>query len=786
MLDEARDPKTPAAHNSGYYPGGIYRYTKRFETPPDWNGQGVLLEFEGVYQRSQVFLNGVEIGGRPSGYAEFRVPLAPLKPTGENLLEVVVDNSKEPNSRWYTGSGIYRPVSVLVGPQVHIAATSPTVTTSSLEDGRAVIQIETTVINDTEQDAKVALTATVSGPDGTVAEASDSVIVPAGGATTATQTVEITDPHAWSVDSPSLYNLEVEVKAGERVDSASTRFGIRTLSVSSEDGLLINGEPTKLRGACIHHDNGVIGARALKSAEHRRVRLLKEAGFNAIRSAHNPVSRAMLDACDELGMLVMDELTDVWTRPKTYWDYSVEFAHWWQRDLESMIDKDRNHPCVIMYSIGNEIGETAVPFGIALNREIANKTRDLDPTRPVTNGINGLLNLAASPDEDKAQRKAEKARASGATEAKGGMILILNLVMGAMSKFMSWILPKPIIDKKTRDAFADLDVAGYNHMGPRIRSDHALHPDRVIVGSEETPKLTISVWHDIKDAPHALGDFVWTGWDYLGEGAIAASRYDDRPRAFLPYPALLAGEPILDITGARQTQSYANEIAWGLRTAPWIAVRPLNHAGKKMVVSNWRTTDSIRSWTWDGLEGTDATVEVYGYEGEVELFLNGQPLGRKAVTPQSEHLATFTVPYAPGTLEAVLYSPTGDEVGRDSLSSANPGLRLTLTPESGTIVADGQDCDFVSVELTDGEGVLRPLADRPVTIEVEGPALLEGFGSAEPITEEVFTSTTHSTYYGRAFAVIRSTKEVGQIRVTATADGCPPASTVIMAKPTSL
>lgn len=266
----------------------------------------------------------------------------------------------------------------------------------------------------------------------------------------------------------------------------------------------------------------------------RRVRLLKEAGFNAIRSAHNPISKALLDACDEIGMMMMDELTDVWTQPRTYWDYSLEFADWWERDLEAMVEKDRNHPCVIMYSIGNEIGETAVPFGIELSAKMAQRTRALDPTRPVINGINALLNLATSSNEEKVQRKAASARKSGAKEADGGIILVLNLVMGAMSKFMSWILTKPIIDKKTKDAFSDLDVAGYNHMGPRIRSDHDLRPQRVIVGSEETSTLTVPVWHEIKDAPHALGDFVWTGWDYLGEGAIAAAPHARSARSARP------------------------------------------------------------------------------------------------------------------------------------------------------------------------------------------------------------------------------------------------------------
>mgnify|MGYP000246332124 FL=1 len=775
MMFETRDPDCAAAHNTGYFPGGVYRYSKRFTAPQEWRDCVVECEFEGVYHRSHVLLNGVEVGGCPSGYTEFRVPLTGLRFGETNTIEVIVDNSQQPNSRWYTGSGIYRPVHVLVGPAVHIAPGYPQVTTRTVATGTATLDIRTDVVNAGDTDRDVWLAITVDDPSGQpVQQARRTVQVATGARLPVTQTVEIPDPALWSLRSPTLYTVRVTTAAGGRTDEAHARFGIRTVEVTAASGLLINGESTKLRGAAVHHDHGVIGAHCLPAAEHRRVRLLKEAGFNAIRSAHNPASRAMLDACDELGMLVMDELTDVWTRPKTTWDASLEFTDQWRTDLAAMIAKDINHPSVIMYSIGNEIGETATTDGIRLGAQLAATTREFDPSRPVTNCINGLLNLVASKDEAKAQSKAAKARAAGTTAANKNLILLLNLAMGAMSKIMKVVLTKPVVDRKTRDAFADVDIAGYNYMAARFRQDHLLHPDRIAVGSENPPTQTVEIWHDIADQPHVIGDFVWTGWDYLGEGAIAAARYNDRPRLFQPYPALAAGTPNFDITGHRHTQTYLNEIAWGSSYGPHLAVRPVDHARDRPVDSSWRSTDSIRSWSWAGLEGEPATVEVYGANGVAELSLNGVPVGRGQISAKSGHLVSFTVPYAPGELTAVLRGTDGTEIGRDTLRSAGPDLCLTVRAESGSLRADGHDLAFVHVEITDAEGIVRPLDDRPVSLEIDGAAALLGFGSAEPITEEGFCSPVHRTYQGRALAVLRAGHVPGQVRLTASARGCAP------------
>ncbi len=783
MMFEDRDPGCAAAHNTGYFPGGVYRYAKRFTAPAVWRDCVVECEFEGVYHRSQVLLNGVDVGGCPSGYTGFRVPLTGLRFGDTNTIEVLVDNSQQPNSRWYTGSGIYRPVHLLVGPAVHIAPGYPQVTTRTADPRAATLDVRIDVVNAGDTDRDVWLSITVDDPAGQpVHQARLTTPVAAGSTLPLTQTVELTDPALWAPESPTLYTMRVTAAAGGCTDEAHTRFGVRTVEVGAASGLLINGKVVRLRGAAIHHDHGVIGAHCLPAAEHRRVRLLKEAGFNAIRSAHNPASPAMLDACDELGVLVMDELTDVWTRPKTTWDAALEFSGRWREDLAAMIIKDVNHPSVIVYSIGNEIGETATPDGVRLGAQLAEATGELDPSRPVTNCVNGFLNLVAGADEAKVQRTAAKARAAGTTAANKNLILLLNLAMGAMAKIMKWVLTKPIVDRKTRDAFADVDIAGYNYMAARFRQDHRLHPQRVFVGSENPPTQTVAIWHDIADQPYVIGDFVWTGWDYLGEGAIAAVRYNDRPRMFLPFPALTAGTSNLDITGHRQTQSYLNEIAWGLTPGPHLAVRPVDHSRDRLVDSAWRATDSIRSWSWAGLEGENATVEVYGADGEAELLLNGTTVGRCRISARTGHLATFTVPYAAGELTAILRDAGGGEIGRDVLRSAGPDLRLTLRTESVELCADGHDLAFVHVELTDADGVVRPLDDRPVSLSVDGAATLLGFGSAEPITDEGFCSSEHRIYQGRALAVLRTGHESGEVHVTASADGCEPAHLGISVK----
>lgn len=781
MLFERRDPTTPNSHHTGFYPGGVYRYSKSFPVPEEWRGSSIALEFEGVYMRSEVFVNGRSAGGRPSGYAIFRVELDDLLEYGtDNVVEVVARNDQMPNSRWYTGSGIYRPVHMLIGGRVRISPDGPRFSTRLVDGSDAVIDVESVVINDGVDPCVATLTTHLVDAGGGIAVSAETeVSIGPGDTKTVRQQASVPRAELWSPDTPSLYTGRLILTDGpETLDQATDEFGIRTLDVDAHRGMRLNGSAVKLRGACIHHDNGVIGAHTLDAAEDRRIRILKESGYNAIRSAHNPVARATLRACDRHGVLVMDELTDAWRRPKVTFDASREFSEWWERDLESMIAKDFNHPAVVLYSIGNEIAETATHRGIELNRRLAERTRELDSTRLVTNCINGFLNLLSPMDDEKLAKKDAAKQESGEAPNKN-LILVLNYLMGVLEKTLKYIVRLPVVDKRTRDAYAAVDVAGYNYMVGRYRGEAKHHPGRVIVGSETNPTETVAIWREIDRLPYVIGDFTWTGWDYVGEAGCAAIQYDQRRRQiYVPWPGLLAGTPVIDITGCRQTQSYQNEIVWHQRRGPYVAVQPVNHAGQARAARVGRT-DSIRSWSWEGHEGSVAIVEVYADADRVDLLLDGVKVGSEPAGAVRGYLSTFSVPYRPGELTAVAYDAGGREVGRDTLTSAGAGLQLRAEPECDALVADGADLAYIPIMLTDDAGTIRPLCDREVTVQVSGAGTLLGFGSAQPITEEGFSSERHSTYYGRALAVVRSGHEVGDVTVTVSAEDCLPLTVVI-------
>jgi hypothetical protein len=772
MLYEKRDPATANGYHTGFYPGGVYRYSKTFVAPEAWRGQHVVIEFEGVYMRSEVYLNGVLIGGRPSGYAEFRVVLDDhLKYGEDNLLEVVANNPSGPNSRWYSGSGIYRPVSLLIGPLLHIDPTGLQLRTVSLEGTNATVHARATVTNDDIKARTSTLRVTLTGPDGKeISATSQEVVTPPG--TNSVHAVEFTidGAHLWSPEHPHLYSVYAELAdKNDGLDTVEDTFGIRIVTVNAHQGLQINGATTKLRGGCIHHDNGIIGAHTLEAAEERRIRILRDAGYNAIRSAHNALSRATLRACDKLGMLVMDELGDEWWRPKSRDGFSRHFLEWWQRDLDALIAKDYNHPSVIMYSIGNEIGEISTDQGKALGYDIAAHARSADPDRFITNGVNVFLSFIAPKDDPKVEsEKVENKEKAGDPEKT---IAMLNFLMGAFEKLTPLLLRLPQAENRTREAQFALDVAGYNYGHDRWVRDTKRYPDRVIVGTETTPSTTATLWRLINAMPNVIGEFVWTAWDYVGEAGIATQQYDSPRKLFQPYPALLAGAPIIDITGYRQPWSYYNEIVWGRTRGPFLSVRPLNHAGEKRTKNNWRPTDTVHSWSWSGYEGVTAEVEVYADAYRVDLHLNDRLIASRKVREKNQFRTAFTMPYAPGKLTATAYDKSGNVVGSATLASAGPETVLRVTAESSEATADGADLVFIDVELTDNTGVLKPLDDRPVTVTVEGEGTLLGFGSANPATAEQLSSPTHSTYQGRAQAIIRTTTRPGEITFTASADG---------------
>jgi hypothetical protein len=513
----------------------------------------------------------------------------------------------------------------------------------------------------------------------------------------------------------------------------------------------------------VHHDNGVLGAATHADAERRRVRILKENGFNAVRSAHNPISRAFMEACDEYGLYVMDELTDVWFDHKTRHDSADRFEDVWRDDVAAMVAKDRNHASVIMYSIGNEIGETSTRRGVEVSAQVSAHVRELDPTRPTVNSINLMLNYLAA--KGHSPFKGAQAGAGQLEPGKKVDSTAANMVADKIGSLMQLIARLPGADKASRDAFATVDISGYNYAYLRYRRDRERYPDRVIVGSESMPGDLPRIWRRVESLPGVIGDFMWTGWDYLGESGVGTWTYGAEPRGInKPYPALLAGTGAIDITGVPGAPALLARAVWGQADAPGLAVRPLDTFGKSINKTPWRSSDAIQSWAWAGYEGKAAEVEVYSDADAVELLLNGRSLGRKRAGRKAGFVARFRVAYELGELVAIGYRK-GRETGRSALRSAGTP-RLKLRAEE-TETRPRDQLAFVWMELADDAGTVESTAVDTVEVTVTGPAYLVGLGSAASGTEETYTDTSASTFRGQALGVVRRTGEPGTVNVTA-------------------
>jgi beta-galactosidase len=756
---------------SGYFPGGTFEYRKTFSVPEEYRGRRILVEFEGVYRDAMVYVNGDYAGQRPYGYSLFRIDAGRFLRFGQDN-EIRVEARAHKDSRWYTGAGIYRDTWLLAGGLVRIGPEGVRVTTPDIDTERAVVEVATRVENDSVAIRTAGIRTEIRDAAGNVVAADESwVSVLPGEPAIARQRLYVRGPALWSPDSPALYTASVALRddSGE-VDGESVAFGIRSLRLDPERGLRINGETVKLRGACVHHDNGVLGAATFPRAEERRVQILKDAGFNAIRMSHHPMSKAMLDACDRLGMLVMDEAFDMWTSAKSDFDYSLDFPQWWERDIEAMVAKDVNHPSVVLYSIGNEIPETGSPAGAAWGRRLAEKVRSLDGTRYVTNAVNGMVAVLGD----------LAAMRSKAREGAG-----VNAVMADASETLNAISSSDLVTRRTAESFSVLDVAGINYGEARYGLDKDWFPNRIIIGSETFPTRIDGNWRLVKQYGNVIGDFTWTGWDYLGEVGIGRPQYaaadGTRPSFTGPYPYLLAGCGDIDITGHRRPASYYRQIVFGLRTQPYLAVQRPEHHGKTFTGTPWAWSNSVSSWTWPGAEGSPVTVEVYSGADEVELLVNGRSLGRQPAGDGHRFRAEFEAVYEPGELLAVAYSG-GTETGRHLLRSAAGSVLLRAEADRRLVSVGGGDLAFVTLTLTDLAGTCWTGADRTVRAEVTGPGVLLGFGSASPSTEERFDATERRTYDGRALAVLRPTGP-GEIRLLACAAGCEAAEVVVAAMP---
>ena len=714
------DQKNPTGGGGGYFPAGIGWYRKKFDVPSSWKGKCISIYFEGVYMNSEVYINGKSLGVHPYGYTTFSYDLTPfLEFDRENVLSVKIDNSKQMNCRWYSGSGIYRHVWMIVTDPVHIATWGVNITTPQVSVERATVNIQTLVKNETILPQSIILKTRLQGKNAvTVGGNQIKVDLPANSEKEIDQSISVARPLLWTPETPHLYEARVAIlKNGRETDETNNTFGIRSIKFTTENGFQLNGKTVKINGGCVHHDNGCLGAAAFDRAEERRVELIKSAGFNAIRTSHNPPSEAFLDACDRLGMMVMDEAFDGWRESKTPFDYSVYFNEWWQRDIEAMVLRDRNHPSIIIWSTGNEIIERKKPEAVETAKMLANCIRKIDPTRPVTSAMTTWDN--------------------------------------------EWAIFDPL--------FAAHDIGGYNYQLHRAPSDHERVPSRIIVQTESYPRDAFSNWKMVQSHNYIIGDFVWTALDYLGESGIGRWYYSgEKPGEhwesdLFPWHAAYCGD--IDLTGWRKPISHYRSMLYNNTEKIYMAVREPEPEPLKIKETIWSVWPTWESWTWPGYEGKNIQVEVYSKYPTVRLYLNKKLIGEQNTTEEQQFKAVFAVPYVPGILSAVGVSENKESEATILQTSGN-AAKIKLIPDRIKISADGQDLSFITIEVTDKDGILQPNAQNQLQFNIIGPGVIAGVGNADIKDLDPYTGTTRKAWHGRALVVVRSTKDTGEIKLT--------------------
>ena len=739
MLAEPRTAISAGGTNTGWYEGYDYEYQRTLTVPENELADTHILEFEGVYHNAEVWLNGQKAAFRPYGYTNFYVDCAPYLHAGENELRVIARNADQPNSRWYSGAGIYRPVQLWKARGAHITLNGVKIRTLSLQPAIVEVRVKTT--------APGTVRLTVDDLPAMQQESDGEAVF----------TLTLDNARLWTPETPNLYTCRVSFAD----DEVTETFGVRKVEWGT-DGFLLNGKRYIIQGACIHHDNGLLGAVCDPDAVARKVRLLKENGYNAIRSAHNPCSKALLTECDRQGVLVMDEYIDHWYIHKTEHDYVDYFNDWWRQDLTDMVEKDYNHPCVVLYSTGNEVSETAQKRGIALTKEMTDFLHGLDDSRPVTCGVNIFFNFLSSIgfgvySDEKAKKEAERAekakqRGEKAAKKKAVGSQFFNNLAGLLGdEFMKRGATLHGCDVKTRDAFANMDIAGYNYGIYRYKHDLKKYPQRLILGSETFCNDAYKFRELAKQEPRLVGDFVWAGMDYLGEVMVGSWEYADYAETFdggLGWVS--AGSGRIDLTGKPLGEALYTCVALEADNGPYIAVCPVNHTGDRHSPSAWKMTNAMPSWSWTGCEGRKANVEVYARAARVELVLNGHTVGSK--TLKNDCLARFSIPYESGTLEAVSYDVADHEIGRYKLQSAGGATSLTLDAEEPA-AQTGHLC-YVRLRYTDENGITKPLMRGNIQVQVRGGTLV-GLGSACPFNKHSYLDSETDTYYGEALAIVR-------------------------------
>ena len=724
MIEQKRDPNSPTRRDGGYFPGGVGCYAKKFFVPDDWTDKKIYVEFEGIYMNSQIRLNGNVIKRQNYGYTTFFVDLTEyIKYNCENYLEIVVDNSATPNSRWYSGSGIYRYAWLYAADKNHINFNGVYIKTTAVNNGSAVLNIQTDIFKGSEdmfhdsiehiiKDSKTGEIAASAKYD-----CKTNVIVSENNYSI---DIEIKNPKIWDIDSPNLYAVITNYYIDSKLaDTSEISYGIRTFSIDSKNGFVLNGRQLKLKGGCVHHDNGILGSASYCRSEERKIEIMKKSGFNAVRTAHNPPAPAFLDACDRLGMIVMDEIFDQWRCAKTQFDYHRFFDNDWEHDLTSMILRDRNHPSIMLWSIGNEIVEqTGHSNAPKTAKMLAGTIRKYDD-RPV--------GMALMPAFDKTSEE----------QVNG-----INAVVET------------------------LDFVGYNYMHGDYEEHKTKYPERAIIGTETVPKDIYQSWEATLKNQNVAGDFVWTSIDYLGEAAIGRVYYtEERPEIewhLCDYPWNQAYCGDIDVCGFKRPQSYYRDILWGVSDKPKMFVRrPVKFSPESEKLTYWGWNDGIEGWDFNVAEDTNVIIDVYSPAQSVELFLNGESVGKNDL---QELKTSFTVPYKKGELKAI--DSNNNAV---VLSSSKAPAKIKLTADREKIL-DGGDLSYITVEIADIDGKTVTNAENIVVFSVEGAGKLLAVGSANPKTEDMYVGNTHSAYDGKLMAVVKSC-EKGKIKLLALSNG---------------
>ena len=759
-------PDTPWGSQVGFYKGGIGTYTKYLDISNEFENRRIVLEIDGAYRNAEITLNGNLVTQQPNGYMPFHADLTPyIKYGAKNRLTISVNNSAPYDGRWYTGSGIYRHVDLLDSPQVCLAPWSIFFHTQRIDpDGTAYAIAEITVENHTAQPVTKHVGFSIEKNGIVAATGSSPVTIPPLGITAARIPLVIESALLWDLDNPNLYTAKAVLCNG---DTDETTVGIRTITIDTKHGLRLNGMPLKIKGGCVHHSNGILGAVSLYDAEYRKFKIMKDNGFNAVRCAHNVPSRDMLDACDRLGLLVMNEAFDNWRMRdgSLASDYHLFFESNWQADLERMITRDRSRACVFMWSIGNEIQErNGLSRGAEWSNRIAAYARSLDPTRPITSAI--CAPFSGLDDDDMnlmMQSLAEKAK----NPRKPGSVQNLS---------SAW--SDSVWAEKTAPFAAPLDVVGYNYLEHYYECDSKNLPNRIILGEESYPRQIDVVWELVEKLPNVIGDFTWTAVDYIGEAGLGQVAYMEEDEA--AKISLFQGAPVnfpwrtafcgdFDLCGFRRPQSHYRSIVWGSDETYMLAHNPVNF-NKTEVMGRWAWSEAYEFWQFPGLEGKSTKVDVYSRADEVELLFNGESIGRKPAGKANRFHTQFELCYQPGTLTAISYT-NGKKVSQISYETAGTVAKIRLTAEKQKLTSDGNELSYVIVELVDEQGCVVPFDDKLLKASVSGEGTLIAFGTGRPVTAENYTAGEFTSWLGKCVAVIRAGDVKGKAVLRVACDG---------------